>query len=296
MGWFATGFGFIIGNAIGGPLGGVLGAVLANYLTKDEGEQEDPYARPGNGKRKVPPNANQRKRQAPKDEAAREMLFLGAAAAILAKLAKADGHITENEIASAEAAFARLGITGEKRDFCIDVFRQAKDDEHTVYEYADAFADAQPDDDIRVVFYDLLWDLAAADGILHREEKTILRFLPRHLRINPALYYAQYARRAADAGSSGREGGQSGGQSNSGRRRSTPRRAPGELAEAYAILGCAPTATDDELKKAYREKAKKLHPDEMMAQGLPPELVQKANDEMARVNAAYDRIRKARSA
>ena len=296
MGWFATGFGFIIGNAIGGPLGGVLGAVLANYLTKDEGEQEDPYARPGNGKRKVPPNANQRKRQAPKDEAAREMLFLGAAAAILAKLAKADGHITENEIASAEAAFARLGITGEKRDFCIDVFRQAKDDEHTVYEYADAFADAQPDDDIRVVFYDLLWDLAAADGILHREEKTILRFLPRHLRINPALYYAQYARRAADAGSSGREGGQSGGQSNAGRRRSTPRRAPGELAEAYAILGCAPTATDDELKKAYREKAKKLHPDEMMAQGLPPELVQKANDEMARVNAAYDRIRKARSA
>ena len=296
MGWFATGFGFIIGNAIGGPLGGVLGAVLANYLTKDEGEQENPYARPGNGKRKVPPNANQRKRQAPKDEAAREMLFLGAAAAILAKLAKADGHITENEIASAEAAFARLGITGEKRDFCIGVFRQAKDDEHTVYEYADAFADAQPDDDIRVVFYDLLWDLAAADGILHREEKTILRFLPRHLRINPALYYAQYARRAADAGSSGREGGQSGGQSNSGRRRSAPRRAPDELAEAYAILGCAPTATDDELKKAYREKAKKLHPDEMMARGLPPELVQKANDEMARVNAAYDRIRKSRSA
>ena len=62
----------------------------------------------------------------------------------------------------------------------------------------------------------------------------------------------------------------------------------------YEILGVSKGVSDDELKKAYREKAKKLHPDEMMAQGLPPELVQKANDEMARVNAAYDLIRKSR--
>ncbi len=294
MGWFATGFGFLIGNAIGGPLGGVIGAVLANYLTKDEGENDNPYAHPGNGKRKVPPNGNGRNRQAPKDEPAREMLFLGAAAAILAKLAKADGLITQEEISSAEQAFARLGIQGEKRDFCIGIFRAAKDDEHTVYEYADAFADAQPDEEIRVVFYDLLWDLAAADGRLDREEKTMLRFLPRHLRISSALFYAQFARRAGYSGSDSGGRYQSGRQSGSRRRSSPPPRASDPLAEAYATLGCPPTASDDDLKKAYREKAKKLHPDEMMAQGLPPELVQKANDEMARVNAAYDLIRKTR--
>jgi DnaJ like chaperone protein len=294
MGWFATGFGFLVGNAIGGPLGGVIGAVLANYLTKDEGGNDNPYANPGNGKRKVPPNGNARTRHTPKDEAAREMLFLGAAAAMLAKLAKADGHITQAEIASAEQAFARLGISGEKRDFCVGVFRAAKDDEHTIYEYADAFANAQPDDEIRIVFYDLLWDLAAADGRLDREEKTMLRFLPRHLRISSALFYAQYAKRVNESGDySGRQS-RSSGQSESRRRRSTPPRASDPLAEAYATLGCPPTASDDNLKKAYREKAKKLHPDEMMAQGLPPELVKKANDEMARVNAAYDLIRKTR--
>ena len=294
MGWFATGFGFLIGNAIGGPLGGVIGAVLANYLTKDEGGNDNPYAHPGNGKRKVPPNGNGKRRQTPKDEAAREMLFLGAAAAMLAKLAKADGHISQEEIASAEQAFARLGISGEKRDFCVGVFRAAKDDEHSIYEYADAFADSQPDEEIRVVFYDLLWDLAAADGRLDREEKTMLRFLPRHLRISSALFYAQYARRVNESGDySGRQS-RSGGQSESGRRCSPPPRASDPLAEAYATLGCPRTASDDDLKKAYREKAKKLHPDEMMAQGLPPELVQKANEEMARVNAAYDLIRKSR--
>ena len=110
MGWFATGFGFLIGNALGGPLGGVIGAVLANYLTKDEGGDDNPYAHPGNGKRKVPPNGNGRSRQPPRDKAAREMLFLGAAAAILAKLAKADGHISEEEIASVEGAFSCIPV------------------------------------------------------------------------------------------------------------------------------------------------------------------------------------------
>ena len=294
MGWFATGFGFIIGNAIGGPLGGVIGAVLANYLTKDEGDNDNRHARQDNGKRKVPPQGNGRRNQTPKDEAAREMLFLGAAAAMLAKLAKADGHISQEEIASAEAAFTRLGLNAEKRDFCIRVFRQAKDDEHTIYEYADSFADAQADEEIRVVFYDILWDLAAADGRLDREEKTMLRFLPRHLRISPTLFFAQFARRVHDSGQDSRQQSRSERQSQSGRRTSAPPRTIDPLAEAYATLGCSPTDSDEDVKKAYREKAKKLHPDKMMAQGLPPELIQKANDEMVRVNAAFDLIRKSR--
>ena len=293
MGWIATGIGFIVGHALGGGLlGGVIGAVLANYLTQKRDDDDSTDTRRGSGRRKPPPGGHGRRRQPYSDDAASEMLFLGATAAILAKLAKADGHISQDEIASAENAFARLGISGEKRDFCIRIFRQAKDDEHTVYEYADSFADAQPDEVIRVVFYDILWDLATADGRIDREEKTILRFLPRHLRINPALFYAQYARRVAEDGF-GRQS-RAGGQSGSGRRQSQPPRANDPLAEAYATLGCKPSDSDEEIKRAYREKAKKLHPDEMTAQGLPPELVQKANDEMARVNAAYDLIRKAR--
>jgi DnaJ-domain-containing protein 1 len=145
-----------------------------------------------------------------------------------------------------------------------------------------------------VVFYDILWDLAAADGRLDREEKTMLRVLPRHLRISQTLFFAQFARRVNDPGSSSGRQSRSSRQSGSERRRSAQSRTTDPLAEAYATLGCAPTASDDEIKKAYREKAKKLHPDEMMAQGLPPELVEKANDEMARVNAAYDLIRKSR--
>ena len=48
------------------------------------------------------------------------------------------------------------------------------------------------------------------------------------------------------------------------------------------------------LRKAYREKAKGLHPDVLRAQGISEELLGKANEQMARLNAAWSEIRKAR--
>ena len=48
------------------------------------------------------------------------------------------------------------------------------------------------------------------------------------------------------------------------------------------------------MKRAYREKAKKCHPDVLRAQGLPEEMIGKANEQMARVNEAWGRIKSAR--
>ena len=62
----------------------------------------------------------------------------------------------------------------------------------------------------------------------------------------------------------------------------------------YEVLGCSPTATDDEVGRAYREKAKRLHPDTLRAQGLPDEIVAAANEQMSRVNAAWSAIKRER--
>ena len=66
-----------------------------------------------------------------------------------------------------------------------------------------------------------------------------------------------------------------------------------ELEDAYDELGCKSTATDDELKNAYRSLAKKLHPDILRAQGMPEPLMARANERMARINRAWERIKKA---
>ena len=104
------------------------------------------------------------------------------------------------------------------------------------------------------------------------------------LRIDRAQFFV-YARERFARGSSSARGGQ----------RRAPEPPPRDkLAEAYSILGVSASASDDAVKKAYREKAKKYHPDTLRAQGLPDEMVGKATEQMARVNAAWAEIKAAR--
>ena len=65
-----------------------------------------------------------------------------------------------------------------------------------------------------------------------------------------------------------------------------------ETDNAYKILGIAPTATDEEVKKAYREMAKKNHPD--LVSNLGDEVRQAAEKKFQEINAAYETIKKQR--
>jgi len=65
--------------------------------------------------------------------------------------------------------------------------------------------------------------------------------------------------------------------------------------DPYEILGVAPSIPDAELKIIYHRKVQEMHPDRLVSMGLPPEFVQLANDKVARINDAYDRICQQRS-
>jgi DnaJ like chaperone protein len=203
------------------------------------------------------------------------MVFCASVAAMLAKMAKADGHVSRTEIAGVEAAFRRLGFTPAARRYAIEVFRRAKDDHHTIYQYAQDFAAAVDSVEVRELFYEILWDVAGADGAIGPNELVILRRIPRALGIR-IDWYAYFA--------SQRLGARNGGPSAS--------RDP--LADAYAVLGASANDSADELKRKYRELAKRNHPDALRAQGLPEEMVGKATERMSRINAAWATIREAR--
>jgi len=66
------------------------------------------------------------------------------------------------------------------------------------------------------------------------------------------------------------------------------------LAEAYEALGVEKTATDAEVKKAYRRQMNQHHPDKLVAKGLPEEMIKLANEKTHEISAAYEEICKAR--
>ena len=257
MGWK----GMLIGSWLGGALGHIPGSLLGALLGH---KVEDVLF---GGKRKVPYAAMRAQD--------RSRVFCASVAAMLAKMAKADGVVTRMEIAGAENAFRRLGFTPAARQYAIGVFRKAKDDRHTIYEYAQEFARTVDSLEVRELFYEILWDVACADGTVGPNELLILQRIPRALGIR-IDWYGYFAPQ--------RLGGQSSGRSAS--------RDP--LADAYSVLGASANDSADELKRKYRELAKKNHPDALRAQGLPEEMVGKATERMSRINEAWSRIREAR--
>ena len=77
--------------------------------------------------------------------------------------------------------------------------------------------------------------------------------------------------------------------------RRSPRQRTNPLADAYRALGVKPSASDEEVKRAYREKAKSCHPDVLRSQGASDRKVAEATEKMAKVNAAWTAISKERN-
>jgi DnaJ like chaperone protein len=66
-----------------------------------------------------------------------------------------------------------------------------------------------------------------------------------------------------------------------------------DAGDPYAVLGLLPGASLEEVRKAWRWQAAENHPDRMLQRGAPPEFVAIARDKTAAINAAYARIRAA---
>ena len=202
-----------------------------------------------------------------------EMQFLRYMFCMMAKLAKADGRINESEVRTAERVFSTFSFAAKRRSFCSRVFNEAKDNARSIFWYADQFASIVRDRSTRLFMYDMLWDVACADGSLHPEEKRMLRELCRFLRIPASCFHENYARRFSSFDED------------------TVRRGP---SDPYSVLGCSKSDSDKVVKAAYRAAALKYHPDRLRQNGVPEEMIATATSRMAEINAAWDAIRKLR--
>lgn len=239
--------GGVAGFAMGGPLGAIMGAAAGHAYDKmKQGE--------GGG---------------PDSNAARQVAFTTAVIVLSAKMAKADGKVTRDEVDAFKELFDIP--PGEMEDVG-RLFNEAKKDSQGFEPYAEQIAAMfrhQP-----AVLEELLgglFHIARADGVIHPAEADFLR--------KSALIFGfseiQFERlKAIHMGGFGGA-------------------APGEP-DPYQVLGVTRNDTDEDIKKTYRKLIRENHPDTLIAQGVPQEFIDIANEKMAAINAAYDQVEKER--
>ena len=245
MSWIGKILGGGIGLMLGGPLGAILGATIGHSLI-----DQQPGTAPG--------------RFSVLEQ--RQAIFFTAMFAMLGKMAKADGVVSKEELKVVEQFMQHnLRLDAEARKFAIGIFNEAKETDVPFGAYARQFSEVfSHEPQLRNMFYELLFTLAMADGVLHPAEDKLLKSAPGLLGLPSGLYD------------------------------SLRRRLVKDLLPFYAMLGVSETATDAEVKKAYRKLATEYHPDKIMAQGLPEDFHQFAEDKFKQINEAYESIMSSR--
>jgi DnaJ like chaperone protein len=188
--------------------------------------------------------------------------FTIAVIALGAKMAKADGEVTRDEVAAFNEVFR---VPPGEEAHMRTIFDLARRSTHGFESYAKQVGRLFADD--RAVLEDLLgglFHIALADGALCAAEDSYLREVARLFGFDAAAY---------------------------ARIRATHTGAPHEEPDdPHAILGLAADASADEIRVAYHRLVREHHPDALVSQGLPPELLERATARIARINAAHDRL------
>jgi DnaJ like chaperone protein len=259
MGYWGKIIGGVAGFAMGGPMGAVVGAALGHAA--DTGAVPNLRAQLG-----------QQAGWNPARLAAmfhrRDQLFAICVVVLSAKLAKCDGQVRREEI---DAFKRQFRIPPESVRNIGRLFDQARDSADGFESYAlqlgEAFADNRGmlEDVLAALFV-----IARADGAVNGHELDFLARTHRSFRLDEAAWNRV--------------------------RGFTPRQpaaAPDEP-DAYTVLGVSRSTSAEEIRAAWRQLMRENHPDSLAARGVPAEFITRANEKVARINAAWDRIKRER--
>jgi DnaJ like chaperone protein len=203
--------------------------------------------------------------------------FLESTFAVMGALCKADGVVTRDEIAIAEAMFERLHLSGEQREIAKAAFNRGKSPGFDLDAEVGAFGRVvHGQRPLLVMFLQIQCSAIAGDGNVHPAEHQMLVRIARLLGLSEAdvAQLEALLRTGARGGPSART------QTN--------------LEDAYAALGLTSSATDAEIKKAYRRLISQNHPDKLAGKGLPESMREMAEERTRELNTAYETIKNAR--
>jgi DnaJ like chaperone protein len=189
----------------------------------------------------------------------KSVAFTIAVIALGAKMAKADGEVTRNEVAAFRQVFA---IPPGEEANAARVFNLARQDVAGFDAYARKIR-AMFHDDSRVLvdLMEGLFHISVADGRWHPQEEAFLKDVANIFGVGDRCFRSLRARFVPDA-----------------------------QPDPYDVLGVDPDASITEARAAWKQAVRDSHPDRMLARGVPAEAVKLAEQRLIAINAAWEEI------
>ena len=199
-------------------------------------------------------------------ELRRRVAFSIAMIALSAKMAKADGIVTQDEVKAFQQIFI---VPREEAHNVARLFDLAKQDVAGFEAYAERMArlcgSGQPNCAMLEDILDGLFHIAKADGLVHEREVAFLRRVAEIFEIDEA-HFERILSRHAILGED----------------------------DPWRVLGVARSAPFESVRAQYRRLVAENHPDRLIARGVPEEFVTIANARLAAINRAYEAIERGR--
>ncbi len=198
---------------------------------------------------------------------------------MMGHMAKADGRVSEQEIACARQAMHSFGLDPVQRDRAIDYFREgAQEEVDLAAELREVAQICRRDVRLAAMFVEIQVALACADGEFSPPEQEIVRACCTTLGFSEeqAQVFVEHHLGGGDAGT---DAGMARGQ---------------ELERAYGLLEVEASASMEEVQRAYGRKMKGFHPDKLASKGLPKEFMDFATEQTKKFTKAYQVIKQAR--
>lgn len=201
--------------------------------------------------------------------------FFTSTFSVMGYIAKSSGRVNELEIKMAIDIMDRLRLNEEQRNFAVKMFNQGKNqyfdlDKTLEKLYGYCFNKKE----LLSFFVEIQIELALADGNLTPNEKSILLNICSKLGCSPSNF--------AELGNN----------EYSYNRYKPKDDNKTKLYNAYQTLGVSPETPLSEVKKSYKRLMSKHHPDKLIAQGLPEEMIEMAKQKTQQITSAYEMISK----
>ena len=236
------------GFALGGPLGALVGAAAGHYIAK---LRANALSAEQDGAPFSVGHESQQERQ---------VIFATALVALAAKLTKADGVVSREEIEKFKTIF---NIPDSEIKAVGAIFDQAKTTADGFEPYAEQVGQLfQSTPAVLENLIGSLFEIAKSDGWVHDAEFQYIEKVAQILGLDSKTFARVSEHYIHEDGDQ----------------------------DPYNVLGIASDVSESEIKARYRELAVKNHPDKLIANGMPDELIHKATEKLAVINSAYEKV------